>query len=80
MKEIPLEQPPVNTDPMLAEYLNRMFNNVNLMAIDQYNYDVINIVPVKPKIGCVYYFGAAVGVITAEGWWGYKSTGWVQLA
>lgn len=44
----------------------------------------VKVMPTKPKIGKVYYFGNPVSntydvAITSEGWWGYKTTGWSQL-
>lgn len=78
---IPLEQPPYSTDENLKEYLSRMFNNVNISLQQSHIIPRQNTLPARPEVGGIYYFNAAIPStsITAEGYWGYKSTGWVQL-
>lgn len=77
-----LEQPPVSTEEELREYLAR--NNI------QIGYELTNNnqiprftdLPNKVSVGKIYYFKNAVPahpVITAEGYYGYKSTGWVLI-
>ncbi len=81
MASIKMEQVPASTDDVLAEYLNRMLNDINYALQESNDYDVLTNIPAKPKIGKQYYFNAAITStpITAEGWWGYASTGWQQL-
>ena len=76
------EQPPIGTEGKLAEYLSRMFKDAKIADSQSDQLRVRYILPDKPQIGKIYYFGAAIGTtaITAEGYWGYKSTGWVQIA
>jgi hypothetical protein len=79
---IPADQPPKSFNEEQAEWLNRMFH---LARLSDQNSDIIPThvasVPAKPKIGKVYFFAAAIPAtaITGEGYWGYKSTGWVLL-
>lgn len=82
MSTISGEQPPSSTSPELAEYLARMFRDVDIAVDNTDMLEVRYILPVKPVVGKLYYFGAAIPTtaITAEGYWGYKSTGWIQIA
>lgn len=55
--------------------LKRELPKQDLMALP-----ILTAIPAKPKIGKIYYFGNAIlPNITVEGFWGYKSTGWVLL-
>ena len=75
-----IEQPPEGTDDKLKEYLSRMFINVDLALSNRDQLKKCSVLPDKPSIGKVYYFTQVIGAtITAEGYWGYTSSGWVQL-
>ena len=75
------EQPPEDVDVPLKEFLSRQFVQVNIALEQNNDFDVRYVLPAKLRVGKIYYFGAAVATtpITGEGWWGFKSTGWVQL-
>ena len=71
------EQPPVSTEPDLADYLYRRFREVAIALPDaQHANPERKEMPYKPQFGHVYYFGdpdvhnydAAINV---AGWWGY---------
>lgn len=77
------EQPPVGTDENLTEYLARMFSQIDIALANSGSLSKRNIAPGKPIIGKIYYFNIAIPahpVITAEGYYGFKSTGWVFIA
>lgn len=82
MPSIAIEQPPLDTDTNLTEYLSRMFIQTNI-ALGQNNWLVpIYVQPYKPQVGQLYYFGDAIALdpdITAEGLYIYKSTGWAFI-
>jgi len=76
-----MEQPPINIDPALSEYLSRVLTNLENTQVSLDKIQPITIVPTRPVIGKIYYFSTAIlPSITAEGYWGYKSTGWIQIA
>lgn len=77
------QAPPDSTEDELAEYLSRFRTEVvNAFA----GKDIIQgytAIPSVLQVGKVYYFHNAIAAhptITAEGWYGYKSTGWVLIA
>ena len=80
------ESPPASADPVLGEWLARRFRQVGLLLLSAHHTHVPRREDVpKPQIGDVYYFEDPAGhnydvAITSEGWWGYKSTGWVKIA
>ncbi len=80
MASISSEQPPIDTEDNLREYLSRMFTGVN-NALSQDNFNnPLYVMPTKFQVGRQYYFGAPVlPDITDEGLWIYKSTGWAYL-
>ena len=82
MASILVEQPPLNTDEQLAEYLSRVFNSVNTATQNSSKIDIIYVQPDKPQVGRLYYFGDAIAGdpdITQEGLYIYKSTGWTFI-
>ena len=62
-----------------SSYLERMWRRISKELNRSDQFVKRDVLPSKPIVGKVYYFNSAIGPITAEGWWGYKSTGWVQL-
>lgn len=81
MSLIPDEKVPDGVESKLSEYLQRMFHFAKLSDDTATQLVRLTAVPNKPITGKLYYFSSAVATtpITAEGYWGYKSTGWVQL-
>ena len=78
------ELPPFELEDDVRNYLIRRFNEVELEFTKPIGFTIERIAVDKPQIGNIYYFGDPANynydvAITAEGWWGYKSTGWVQL-
>ncbi len=77
------EQPPLSFQDDQKEYLSRVNTEVgneleNLDQLTRYT-----AIPEKVSTGKLYYFKNAVAahpVITSEGYYGYKSTGWVLIA
>lgn len=82
MANISSEQAPSHLDADLISYLDRMRREIQLAFNTISQLSVLYVLPAKPQVGKIYYFGAAIPTtaITAEGYWGYKSTGWVQIA
>lgn len=75
-----IEQPPYNTDLKLSSYLLRVLGMLerNIKLVEKIQPRTA--LPSRPEVGKIYYFSSTVlPTITAEGYWGYKSTGWVQL-
>ena len=82
MANIPIEQPPIEADPSMKEYLVRQLISIN-NGLGQNNYfSPRGTLPNKFKVGEVYYFKDAIALsdITGEGLWLYKTTGWVLIA
>lgn len=76
------EQPPEDTEPRLKEYLTRMFRDARYEDTTKNQVDRYTNLPEQVSIGKTYFFLNAIAahpVITAEGFYGYKSTGWVLL-
>lgn len=76
------EQPPESTDTELSEYLSRMFRNAKIEDANKDQPIRYSSIPEKLGIGKRYYFLNAIPadpVITTEGLYLYKSTGWVFL-
>ena len=75
-------RPPDTTDPDMVAYLEQMFEEVALEIRNSGKFARRDKLPQDPEIGRMYYFNAAIPTtaITSEGWWGYKSTGWVNIA
>jgi hypothetical protein len=80
MKLMPIEMPPSTFDDM-SDYLIRQWEAVNTSLFTTQIYEPRTIPPIKPRIGQVIYFPAAIlPDITEEGLWLYKSTGWTLIA
>lgn len=79
MSTIPLEHPPAEFTAEQAAYLARMFSSASSAVELSHIVPDVSIVPAKPAIGAIYHFNTIVGPITTIGFWGYSSTGWVQL-
>ena len=77
---IPDEIPPEDFTQDQIEYLQRMFRYAKKEDEEQDLVPKRDKLPIVPEIGRLYYFNSAIlPNITAEGYWGYKSTGWVQI-
>ncbi len=77
------EKSPVSTDIELSSYLSRMFNSVRQELSTKDQVQTYTSIPTKTNVGKLYYFNNAIGgdpVITAEGLYLLKSTGWVFVA
>lgn len=82
MASISIEQPPSTIEPELQHYLERALTEIDIALKQAQSHTVIYVPPAKPRVGRTYYFGAAVPahpVITAEGLYIYKSTGWTLI-
>lgn len=78
------EDVPDSVEEVLREFLQRRFIDIAVALDTPANYSERKEMPYKPRIGSIYYFGNPVShnydpAILAEGWWGLKSTGWVQI-
>lgn len=78
------ESPPESLPEDVREYLQRMFIDVENSFRKPAKFPERKEMPYKPQLGDVHYFGnpathSYAAAITAEGFWGLKSTGWVQL-
>ena len=77
---VPQEQPPLDTEKELTEWLTRQIVAINIELNKSKDFEVLYILPDKLYIGMVRYFGDTIdATVTAEGLWCYKSTGWVQI-
>jgi len=82
-RSISLEEPPVDTDEELGAYLMRMRRDIASSILQSSQLSILYAEPEKPQQGKLYYFGDAVknhAVITKEGLYVYKSTGWEFVA
>ena len=78
------EAVPDSVEEELREYLNRKFIEIENAFQAPSKFPERKEMPYKPQIGDVHYFGNPAthnydAAITAEGFWGLKSTGWVQI-
>lgn len=78
------EVPPDHVDPEFRSFLNRQFLDISNELVQTNKFIERREMPYKPQVGNIYYFGdpssnSYDAAITAEGWWGYKSTGWSQI-
>jgi len=85
MASISQETPPESFDVDQRQWLTRRFVDVGNALKQSYKNASRKEMPYKPQIGDVHFFPDPAGhtfdvAITSEGWWGLKSTGWVQLA
>ena len=81
MSSISIQQPPESFEGIEKDYLVRQLVQINL-ALGQANYFTPrNNLPLRVRVGEVFYFNAAIPTtpITGEGLWIYKSTGWTQI-
>ena len=70
-----MEQPPVNTDTQLTEYLFRQLSALENKSLQLGNLTILTALPTKPVVGKIYYFqNVILPTITVEGAWVYKST------
>lgn len=78
---IPIEQPPLDTEQPMSEYLARQFININ-NALGSTNEHVSYYnMPPKPREGVIYYFGAPVPPdIIREGFWCIIDGVWKPLS
>lgn len=75
-----MEQPPISPDA-LKEYVYRQLVGLESDINQLDKIQPRTAIPAKPIIGKIYYFSNIVlPAITVEGYWGYKSTGWVLIA
>lgn len=67
-------------EPRLAEYLTRHLTAIYNELSKKDSLQKQTALPVKPQIGKLYYFTVIPStVITTEGVWVYKPTGWSYL-
>jgi len=67
-------------EPELAGFLNREYGKVALSLNTVQELKIETILPTRPTVGKIYFFEHAInGVIDEEGYYGYKSTGYVKL-
>ena len=75
-----MEQPPVNTDTQLTEYLFRQLSALENKSLQLGNLTILTALPTKPTVGKIYYFANAIlPTIVAEGAYVYRSTGWSSI-
>ena len=82
-RTISLEEPPVSTEHELRAYLMRMRQDIAVTLQQSQQLPVMYVEPDKPQQGKLYYFGLEIQghpVITQEGLYVYKSTGWEFIA
>lgn len=80
MRFIKQEQAPNQEAPILTRWLMRLVYDINDSIRTHNRFEPYATLPEKYQAGEVYYFSQAVlPDITAEGYWGYTSGGWVQL-
>ena len=82
MASIAQEQVPQGTDQELRSYIDRLIININIALNGVNIHPGRTALPDRPTAGAIYYFSAAISgdpVITAEGFYGYISTGYVAL-
>ena len=80
MASIGNEQPPVDLEVTLREYLSRRFVEINIALSKSQKFPPIYVLPTKPQDGNVEYFGQIIGTtITSVGFWGYENGVWVKL-
>ena len=76
-----MEQPPVNADNQLKEYLFRQLSILENKSLQLGNLTILTALPTKPTVGKIYYFANAIlPSITYEGAWVYTSYGWTSLS
>ncbi len=76
------EQPPDSLSDDVKEYLTRIYTQINIELSNTSALQRRTDFTTRPVIGKIYYFDNAPPsepLITAEGLWLYKSTGWVQI-
>ena len=78
------EQPPIDIDPRLSEYLSRRFIDIGVQLDQASKFPPRKEMPYKPQVGDMQYFNDPINhdydpVITSEGFWGLTSGGWVQV-
>ena len=78
MANIAIEFPPSSFSAEQKEYLMRILVSMNT-AVSDPTVQELSILPPKPLVGSIYYFNTLLTGITAVGFWGYGTTGWVQL-
>ena len=82
-RTISLEEPPIATEQELRAYLMRMRQDIAVALQQSQQLPVVYVEPSKPQQGKLYYFGSEIQshpVITQEGLYVYKSTGWEFVA
>lgn len=68
---------PKSFTPEQAQFLQELVIKMSKNSLDV---TPTYIVPAKPQVGMVRYFGGAIdATITSEGLWQYTSTGWERL-
>lgn len=78
------EQPPSDVDEVLKDFLSRKFISIGNELNQPSKFPIRKEMPYKAQIGDVHYFGNPAthnydAAITVEGFWGLKSSGWVDL-
>lgn len=80
VRSITREPPPSELDDNTSAWLNRVILDISVALGQSQDLEVLYIVPEKPFVGMLRYFGGAIDAnITSEGVWIYTSSGWVKL-
>ena len=79
------EAVPSSVDDELREFLNRKFIEIAIEFRKHGKFPERKEMPYKAQTGDIHYFGNPAShsydaAITAEGFWGLKNTGWVQMS
>ena len=85
MRGMSQEIPPESFEFDQRDYLNRRFTDVGTLFGQTHEFTPRKQMPYKPQIGHLFYFNDPTGqnydpVITSEGLWVFKSTGYVFVA
>jgi hypothetical protein len=80
MASISQEQPPLDIEVELKEFLSRRFVDVGIALNSSHVFEPITALPQKPKQGTVNFFSVSVGAeIPAPGLYVFMSPNWVLL-
>lgn len=76
-----MKYPVVAQIPSDINSIPRWLNGFKQVVFDAFStvfdYDVVTVIPEKPRVGMTVYFGLGTPApITHEGLWVYTSTGW----
>ena len=67
-------------DEEISSFLNREYQKISISLDTVHELNGQSALPTRPTVGKLYYFKNAInGVIDEEGYYGFKSTGYVKL-